>query len=78
MKGRFHPQPKAARGFVGRCLTLLLAFVSCVVAPAPAGAANVTVNVDYNNPRQTFEGFGASTTWVANDIDKFSAAKHLR
>ena len=40
-----------------------------------AKAANVTVNVDYTNQRQTVEGFGASVTWVANDLDAFSPAK---
>ena len=41
-------------------------------------AANVSVNVDYNNPRQSIEGFGASATWVANDIDSFSPAKQTQ
>ena len=44
----------------------------------PVSAANVTVNVDYNNSKQTIEGFGASATWVANDIDAFSAAKQTQ
>jgi len=78
MGGRFQPQPGAARRFLGRCLALSLALGCCVVAPAPSRAANVTVNVDYNNARQTFEGFGASVTWVANDLDKFSAAKQTQ
>jgi glucuronoarabinoxylan endo-1,4-beta-xylanase len=51
---------------------------SCVGVPTPTRAANVTVNVDYNNQRQTIEGFGASATWVANDLDKFSAAKQTQ
>ena len=41
-------------------------------------AANVTVNVDYTNQRQTVEGFGASATWVANDLDAFSPAKQAQ
>lgn len=41
-------------------------------------AANVTVNVDYSNARQTVEGFGASATWVANDLDAFSPAKQAQ
>jgi glucuronoarabinoxylan endo-1,4-beta-xylanase len=49
-----------------------------VGAPLPSKAANVTVNVDYSNPRQTLEGFGASATWVANDIDAFSPAKQTQ
>jgi glucuronoarabinoxylan endo-1,4-beta-xylanase len=43
-----------------------------------AKAANVTVNVDYTNQRQTVEGFGASATWVANDLDAFSPAKQAQ
>jgi len=46
--------------------------------PSSSKAANVTVNVDYNNARQTIEGFGASATWVANDIDSFSPAKQTQ
>jgi glucuronoarabinoxylan endo-1,4-beta-xylanase len=57
---------------------LTLALGSFAGAGAPARAANVAVNVDYNSPRQTFEGFGASTTWVANDLDKFSAARQAQ
>jgi glucuronoarabinoxylan endo-1,4-beta-xylanase len=41
-------------------------------------AANVSVNVDYTSPRQTVEGFGASVTWVANDLDSFSPAKQTQ
>lgn len=41
-------------------------------------AANVTVNVDYTNQRQTIEGFGASATWVANDLDAFSPARQTQ
>ena len=76
MGGRFHP--RAARRLVSRCLILTLALGSYVGAPAPSKAANVTVNVNYNSPRQTVEGFGASATWVANDLDKFSAAKQTQ
>ena len=78
MVGRFHARSAAARRFVSRCLILLLALGSYVGAPAPARAASVNVNVDYNSSRQTFEGFGASATWVANDLDKFSAAKQTQ
>jgi glucuronoarabinoxylan endo-1,4-beta-xylanase len=78
MAGRFHVGSAVARRFVSRCLILTLAFGSYVVAPAPVRAANVTVNVDYNSPRQTFEGFGASVTWTANDLDKFSAARQTQ
>ena len=76
MGSRFQPRPPAAKRFVGRCLALTLALGSW--AGVPARAANVNANVDYNTPRQTFEGFGASTTWVANDLDKFSAAKQAQ
>ena len=71
-------RPSAARRFVGRCLVLTLALGSYAGAPGHARAANVTVNVNYNSPQQTFEGFGASATWVANDIDKFSPAKQTQ
>ena len=72
---RLHARPRAARRFIIRFLILTLSLASYVGAPVPSEAANVSVNVDYNNPRQTVEGFGASATWVANDLDKFSAAK---
>lgn len=78
MVGRSHARSAAAKRFVSRCLVLMLALCPYVGAPAPARAANVTANVDYNSPRQTVEGFGASATWVANDIDKFSAAKQTQ
>ena len=56
----------------------LLVVIVLLVLSSPSQAANVTVNVDYNNPRQTIEGFGASATWVANDIDSFSPAKQTQ
>ncbi|HEX8189946.1 MAG TPA: glycoside hydrolase family 30 beta sandwich domain-containing protein [Pyrinomonadaceae bacterium] len=74
----FRRRPPAAKRLVGRCLALTLAVCSYAGAPRPARAAAVTANVDYNGPRQTFEGFGASATWVANDIDKFSAARQTQ
>jgi glucuronoarabinoxylan endo-1,4-beta-xylanase len=76
MGRRFHQWPPAAKRFASRCLVLTLAL--CSYAGVPARAANVNANVDYNAPRQAFEGFGASTTWVANDLDKFSAAKQAQ
>lgn len=78
MRLSFRVQPRVLRCCVSRCLILTLALGSYVGAPGPVRAANVTVNVDYNSPRQTFEGFGASATWVANDIDKFSAARQTQ
>ncbi|HWS88145.1 MAG TPA: glycoside hydrolase family 30 beta sandwich domain-containing protein [Pyrinomonadaceae bacterium] len=78
MGSRLIRRPSAAKRFVSRSLVLLLLLGSYVGAPRTARAANVTVNVDYNSPRQTLEGFGASATWVANDIDKFSAAKQTQ
>jgi len=72
---RLRTRPSAANRFVSRCLILALALGSYVV---PTHAANVTVNVSYNSPRQTVEGFGASATWVANDLDKFSAARQTQ
>jgi O-glycosyl hydrolase len=78
MMRRLPARSAAARRFVGRCLVLSLTLIFYVGVPAPARAANVTANVDYNSPRQAFEGFGASATWVANDLDKFSAAKQTQ
>ena len=71
-------RPSAAKRFVSRCLMLTLALGSFAGAPGTARAANVTVNVNYDSPQQTFEGFGASATWVANDLDKFSPAKQTQ
>src|SRR6185369_11945695 len=51
---------------------------SVVLAPTTSYAANVSVNVDYTNQRQAIEGFGASVTWVANDLDSFSPAKQTQ
>lgn len=63
------------RNFVSRFLIamLMLSFYANV-----SKGANVTVNVDYTNQRQTVEGFGASVTWVANDLDAFSPAKQTQ
>jgi glucuronoarabinoxylan endo-1,4-beta-xylanase len=63
------------RSFITRFLIVVIVLLG---VPLPSKAANVTVNVDYNNPRQTIEGFGASATWVANDIDAFSPAKQTQ
>ena len=63
------------RTIITRYLIVVIVFLGL---PLPSKAANVTVNVDYNNPRQTIEGFGASATWVANDIDSFSPAKQTQ
>jgi glucuronoarabinoxylan endo-1,4-beta-xylanase len=78
MGGRFHTRPGAARRLIGRCLILVLALGLYSGTPLTTLAANVSVGVDYNNPRQAVEGFGAATTWVANDLDKFSAAKQAQ
>ena len=59
-------------------LLIAITLVSCLGLPAPVHAANVTVNVDYTSTRQTVEGFGASVTWVANDLDAFSASKQTQ
>jgi len=66
------------RTFTTRFLIVVLVLSFYVGFPSPSKAANVTVNVNYNNPQQTLEGFGASVTWVANDIDSFSAAKQTQ
>jgi glucuronoarabinoxylan endo-1,4-beta-xylanase len=73
---KHHTQSKLMRRCVARYLILAVCLV--VFTPATSNAANVTANVDYNNPRQTIEGFGASVTWVANDLDAFSPAKQTQ
>ena len=60
---------------VSLCLIFTLALGFCITTTK---AANVSVNVDYTSPRQTVEGFGASVTWVANDLDSFSPAKQTQ
>ena len=67
MKQILHAQSNLVRRCVARYSIVALCLV--VLTPATSKAANVTANVDYNNPRQTIEGFGASATWVANDLD---------
>ncbi len=74
----FHTRPCFARRLTGRLLILAVALCSFAGSPSTSSAANVSVNVDYNNPRQAVEGFGASITWVANDLDKFSAGKQAQ
>src|ERR1051325_4787881 len=78
MGSRFNGRPSAAKRFVSRSLILLLLLGSYAGAPRPARAANVTVNEDYNAPRQTLEGFGASVTSPADALDKFSAARQTQ
>lgn len=63
---------------ISRCLLLTIVLGFSFGVTPPAQAANVSVNVDYNSPRQTLEGFGASVTWVANDLDSFSPAKQTQ
>ncbi|HET6851442.1 MAG TPA: glycoside hydrolase family 30 beta sandwich domain-containing protein [Pyrinomonadaceae bacterium] len=60
---------------VSRCLIFTLALSLSVTT---AKAANVSVNINYTSQRQTVEGFGASVTWVANDLDSFSPAKQTQ
>ena len=50
---------------------LILPVLTPIIASARGGA---TVNVDYSQPKQTLSGFGAAITWVANDLQNFSAA----
>ena len=64
--------------FITRCLVVAMTVISYVGVPASSYAANVSVSVYYNNPKQMVEGFGASATWVANDIDSFSPAKQTQ
>jgi len=52
------------RRFVSLYLTVMLLVV--VLAPAKTQAANVTANVDYNNPRQTIEG--CTTSRSSNSV----------
>ena len=75
MLSKFNAQ---LRVLVTRFLIAVLALGFCFSFASRTNAANVTVNVDYNNPRQNIEGFGASVTWVANDIDSFSSPKQTQ
>jgi glucuronoarabinoxylan endo-1,4-beta-xylanase len=70
MRKRFHAR------FIS--VHLIVSMLLMVIAPLVSKAANVSVNVNYTNPRQTVEGFGASVTWVANDLDSFSPAKQAQ
>ena len=72
MRDKFHVQ---LTRFVSRFLIVAMALGICT---SLSKAASVSVNVNYTNPRQTVEGFGASVTWVANDLDSFSAAKQAQ
>lgn len=54
-------------------LPLLISGVGTQEALA-APPKGVTVTVDYAAPLQTIDGFGASITWVANDLGRFSPA----
>ncbi len=38
------------------------------------GRGGATVTVDYGQPRQVIQGFGASITWIANDLGRFAPA----
>jgi glucuronoarabinoxylan endo-1,4-beta-xylanase len=53
--------------------------VTVLLAGSPGGIAagppkGTTVTVDFAQPRQTIDGFGASITWVANDLGSFAPA----
>jgi len=50
-----------------------LALASCSVQLR--GAGPITVTVDYGTPRQTVDGFGASITWIAGDLNRFSPSQ---
>ena len=69
---------KQTRCLISKCLVMAITLTSYLGIPTSSYAANVSVSVYYNNPKQTVEGFGASATWVANDIDSFSAAKQTQ
>src|SRR4030095_12414847 len=55
-------------------LQRLLALLLIGVFSQQLYAANATVIVDYNQRKQTLAGFGASITWIASDLQNFSAA----
>lgn len=74
MRKGFHTQ--RTRGLISLYLIVVVGML--VFVPISSKAANVSVNVDYTNRRQTLEGFGASATWVANDLDAFSPAKQTQ
>jgi glucuronoarabinoxylan endo-1,4-beta-xylanase len=50
----------------------VLGFVLVTSASELIGAGPVTVTVDYNQPKQTVDGFGAAITWIAGDLNQFS------
>ncbi len=60
-KGR--PLRTAAALLAAGCLTL-----------TSLQAASASISVDYTRPKQTITGFGASITWLASDLNNFSAA----
>jgi glucuronoarabinoxylan endo-1,4-beta-xylanase len=53
-------------------LAVLVCSSSQLLNAAPPASA--TVNVNFGQPLQAIQGFGASIPWVAGDLDKFSAA----
>lgn len=57
--------------WVGLSLLLVGAPAGEIAAAPPKGT---TVTVDFAQPLQAIDGFGASITWVANDLGNFSPA----
>src|SRR5688500_1926453 len=53
-------------------LAVLVCSSSQLLNAAPPASA--TVNVDFGQPLQAIQGFGASIPWVAGDLNSFSAA----
>lgn len=61
-----------------RVMIVGAALALAAAAQIGTNAANVSVSVDYSRPKQALDGFGASITWVSNDLSKFSAAKQAQ
>ena len=59
-------------GHVGLLATVVLGAIPGEIAAAPP--KGTTVTVDFAQPLQVIEGFGASITWGANDLGRFSPA----
>jgi glucuronoarabinoxylan endo-1,4-beta-xylanase len=54
---------------------LASAILFTYAAASASGAGPSTTTVDFASPKQTVAGFGASITWIAGDINQFSAAQ---
>jgi glucuronoarabinoxylan endo-1,4-beta-xylanase len=51
-----------------------LLICACAIQLYAAGPGSATVTVNFGQPLQTIQGFGASIPWVAGNLNNFSAA----